>query len=188
MNPTAGDYSLGSLSPCIDEGFNGAPELPAFDFDGNPRIVDGNDDGDAVVDMGAFEYQGVSASAIEATIDIDPDTLNLKNKGNWITAYIELPEGYDVADIDVSSLLLILKDPKDPKDPEYPVEAEMKWASIGDDDKDEILDLMVKFNRTVVERQLEVGDEVEITVSGSLINGTEFVGIDIIRVISKGKK
>jgi parallel beta-helix repeat protein len=31
---------------------------------------------------------------ITASIDIDPDTLNLKTKGRWITAYIQLLEGY----------------------------------------------------------------------------------------------
>jgi len=41
-------------SPCIDAGTNGA----AFgtDLEGNPRIVDGDDDGEPVVDMGAYEY------------------------------------------------------------------------------------------------------------------------------------
>ncbi len=182
-----GDYHLRAGSPCIDEGDPDDSELPGSDLDGNPRVVDGDDDGDVRVDMGAFEYQGVLV-AIEATIDIDPDTLNLKSKGNWITAYIELPEGYDVADIDVSSLLLILKDP------ENPVPAETKPASIGDNDGGGILDLMVKFDRTAVEDQLKkegllkVNENVEITVSGSLIDGTEFVGIDTIRIISKGKK
>jgi hypothetical protein len=37
----------------------------------------------------------VHFSPITATIDIDPDVLNLKGNGKWVTAYIELPEGYD---------------------------------------------------------------------------------------------
>ncbi len=36
---------------------------------------------------------------LEATIDIDPDTINVKSKGNYITCYIELPADYDVNDI-----------------------------------------------------------------------------------------
>jgi parallel beta-helix repeat protein len=175
VDPTISDYQLRAGSPCIDTGDNGASGLPEFDLDGNPRIVDGDDDGAAVVDMGAFEYQGVTA--IEATIDIDPDTLNLKNKGNWVTAYIELPAGYNVADINVSTLWL-----------NDSVKAELKPASIGDEDNDGIIDLMAKFDRPAVEDLLEVSENVEITVSGSLISGTQFVGIDIIRVISKGKK
>jgi parallel beta-helix repeat protein len=175
VDPILIDYNLRAGSPCLDAGDNDASGLLEFDFDGNPRIVDGDGNGFAVVDMGAFENQGVIA--IEATIDIDPDTLNLTSKGRWITAYIELPAGYNVADIDVSTLLL-----------NDSVPAESKPASIGDDDNDEIIDLMAKFDRAAVESLLELGENVEITVSGSLTDGTQFVGIDIIRVISKGKK
>ncbi|MBU2530855.1 MAG: hypothetical protein KKD35_07440, partial [Elusimicrobia bacterium] len=41
---------------------------------------------------------------IRAKIDITPNTLNLKSKGNWITAYIELPQKYNVNDIDIASI------------------------------------------------------------------------------------
>ncbi|GEM_PF-6653402 len=43
---------------------------------------------------------GVPVS-VEASIDFDPDTLNLKSKGKWVTVYTELPAGYDVTDINV---------------------------------------------------------------------------------------
>jgi len=36
--------------------------------------------------------------ALSATVDLDPDTLNLESKGKWITCYIELPEGYGIGD------------------------------------------------------------------------------------------
>jgi len=42
-------------SPCIDTGKNDAAGLPDYDFEGDLRILDGNDDGTAVVDMGADE-------------------------------------------------------------------------------------------------------------------------------------
>ena len=45
-----------SSSACIDAGDNDAPGLPETGFDGNPRIVDGNGDDSAFVDMGAYEY------------------------------------------------------------------------------------------------------------------------------------
>ena len=60
VNPSAGDCHLKADSPCIDAGSNDAPALPESDFDGNPRVVDGNDDGTAIVDMGAFEATGGS--------------------------------------------------------------------------------------------------------------------------------
>jgi predicted outer membrane repeat protein len=49
------DFHLLNVSPCIDAGDNSIPA--DSDLDGLPRIVDGNSDDSAVVDMGAFEYQ-----------------------------------------------------------------------------------------------------------------------------------
>jgi parallel beta-helix repeat protein len=45
-----GDYHLTAGSPCVNAGTNGAPQLPATDLDGDPRIADGR------VDMGAYEF------------------------------------------------------------------------------------------------------------------------------------
>jgi hypothetical protein len=45
-------------------------------------------------------------AVVSSTLDIRPDTLNLVSKGRWITAYIELPDGYDVGDIDCTSIRL----------------------------------------------------------------------------------
>lgn len=112
---------------------------------------------------------------ISATIDIDPDTLNIKSQGKWITAYIELPERYEVGKIDVSTIKLDNK-----------VEAELNPSSIGDYDEDGILDLMVKFDRNEVSDILEVGKKVEISISGEMEDGTSFEGTDKIKVIDKG--
>ena len=49
-------------SPCIDAGTNDPPGgLPLVDIDGNARPLDGNGDGKAVADMGAWEHPAVPA-------------------------------------------------------------------------------------------------------------------------------
>jgi parallel beta-helix repeat protein len=50
-------FQLKAGSPAIDAGDNSAPDLPPLDLAGNPRIVDGDGDGTAIIDMGAYEYQ-----------------------------------------------------------------------------------------------------------------------------------
>jgi hypothetical protein len=55
-NPAQGDYhlQLGSLS--IDAGDNQTPNLPDTDLDGDPRILDGDGNGTATIDMGVDEF------------------------------------------------------------------------------------------------------------------------------------
>ena len=55
IDTTIGDYRPGSASPCIDAGDNSSVSAP-FDLIGNARIVDGDGDASAIVDMGAYEY------------------------------------------------------------------------------------------------------------------------------------
>jgi hypothetical protein len=56
-----GDLHLEDGSPAVDAGDNAAPGLIGVttDLDGNPRIVDGDDDMVATVDMGPYEFQPV---------------------------------------------------------------------------------------------------------------------------------
>ncbi len=56
VNTYNSDFHLsngGTPSPCINAGTNSAPNLPAKDMDGLPRIIDGT------VDMGAYEHPGL---------------------------------------------------------------------------------------------------------------------------------
>ncbi len=56
---TSGNLRLQSTSPAVDKGENDyVPEGVLTDLDGKARIQDGNADGDAVVDMGAYETGG----------------------------------------------------------------------------------------------------------------------------------
>jgi hypothetical protein len=106
---------------------------------------------------------------VPAIIDIDPDTLNLKSKGNWITVYIEIP-GYNMSQINVSTIRL-----------NNTVPAESKPTAIGDYDKDGVPDLMLKFDRAKVQAIVHVGNNT-LTVSGK-IGELTFEGSDAIRVI-----
>ena len=112
---------------------------------------------------------------ISASVDFNPDALNLKSKGKLVMAYIELPADYDVNEIDLESIRLNSQ-----------VQGELKPIRIGDYDNDGIPDLMVKFDRSVVQDILEAGDEVIIT--GKLTDIIYFEGSDTIKVISKEKK
>ena len=110
---------------------------------------------------------------VQATINITPDTLNLRSKGKWITAYIELPEGYAASDIDITTVLL-----------NDVIQAEPKPVAIGDSNRNGINDLMVKFDRMLVLEILTSAEKVEITISGE-VAGIVFEGTDIVRVKNK---
>ncbi len=135
----------------------------------------------------------VVVKPIPAIIDCDPDTLNLKSKGKWITCYIELPDGpqgqkWDVWEIDGSTILL---------NGVVPVylgrqgwaKAESNESNIMDHDKDGELERMVKFERSLVQEILAPGENVELTLTGKVFYNqglADFEGKDYIRVIDKG--
>ena len=112
---------------------------------------------------------------VTATIDFDSDTLNLGSKGKWVTVYIELPEGYNVDQIDVSSIML-----------NGTVQALTTYTKIGDYDSDGIPDLMVKFDREdliALFNGKTVPENYVMEVTG-IVAGRFFKGRDIIKVIS----
>jgi hypothetical protein len=113
----------------------------------------------------------VNVGIIPAIVDFHPETLNRKSKGKWVTVYIEL-EGYDVNDIDVSTVML-----------NGIIQAEDHPTGIGDYDGDGIPDLMVKFDRQEFIYTHDVGESIEIIITGSLIDGTLFEGFDDIRAL-----
>ena len=125
--------------------------------------------------FGDYEIYFARPVFITANINMDPDTLNLKCKGKWVTGYIELPSGYNVAEIDITTVLL-----------QNSIPAELSPTSIGDFDEDGILDLMVKFDRASLQSLVSIGDAVEILISGALTNGVMFSGFDFIKVIDQG--
>ncbi|MHC4158004.1 MAG: right-handed parallel beta-helix repeat-containing protein [Planctomycetota bacterium] len=158
-----GDYHLLGTSPCIDTGDpNFIPEPNETDLDGNARLLDGDEDGMPIVDMGAYEYR----PPIPADVDIHPDTLNLASKGRWISCQIRLPEDYNTADIDANSIYL---------------EDVIKAQGLQVNDRLAI----AKFSRPDVQAILDAGDDVEVLISGELTDGTIFEGTDTIKVLDK---
>ncbi|HWA73307.1 MAG TPA: choice-of-anchor Q domain-containing protein [Polyangiaceae bacterium] len=55
-NADGGDYRLTAASPAIDAGTHAFGALPQYDQQGGARVVDGNGDHVATVDIGAYEY------------------------------------------------------------------------------------------------------------------------------------
>lgn len=124
-------------------------------------------------------YLTVIVSGI-ATINIDPDALNLESKGKWITVYIQLPEGNDPEAIDASTISL--------NQTLHPVlDSTFSFVTnsseyLVDNNEDGILERMVKFDRAELMTLLSVG-EATLTITGE-INGTSFEGCDTIRVLN----
>jgi len=123
--------------------------------------------------LSAPEIATLAGVTIEATVNIDPDTLNLSSQGKWVTCYIELPEDYEVSDIDIESLSL-----------EGVLEVQQS------DIQDGVL--MVKFDRQDLVDYLDFvlgvvpPAEGELVVTGNLTDGTPFEGRDTIWVIDEG--
>ena len=127
---------------------------------------------------------------ITATVDIDPDTLNLKSNGAFVTAYVELPDGYNVADIALDTVCL--DGIQAITDPQYDFVTDPN-AYLVDHDGDGILERMVKFDRDTVRDALtgmpdcEEGNkfyDLPLIVTGK-VAGILFEGTDTILVLKK---
>jgi len=149
----------------------------------SPAIANGK------VFVGSFDGRIYAFGPPAATVDVDPDTLNLKSQGQWITVYIQLSECLDAIDIDASTLLLngtispVL-------DPQYDFVTNSSEYLV-DNIEDGVLERMVKFNRTEVSSWIydDLGIQfgnVTLTITGELNDGTPFEGADVIFVTIPG--
>jgi hypothetical protein len=210
-NDADGDGVCGDVDNCPDVA---NPDQADTDGDGLgdacdacPNDPDNDADGDGVCgdvdncpdvanpDQADTDGDGLgdACDPVYATVDIDPDSLNLKSKGgkNALTAYIELPvDEAEASQIDVSTVVMAVDGSAIP--------AQLRPTSIGDHDKDGIADLMVKFNRRTLIGVLAHAElsfwqnvgrffgwkvDLTLTVNGYLDDGRHFTGEDTIKVI-----
>ncbi|MGH2271881.1 chitobiase/beta-hexosaminidase C-terminal domain-containing protein [Anaerohalosphaeraceae bacterium U12dextr] len=98
-----GNFRLQPGSPCIDAGINAAiPAGVIADLAGTPRIVDGNCDGNAIVDMGAYEY--FLPGDLNTTCTVNMEDLSLFSP-YWLAVDCTSPDNCGQADIDRNGMV-----------------------------------------------------------------------------------
>jgi len=119
-------------------------------------------------------------ATVTADVEMAPHTLLMGCRGYLVTAYIELPEGYAVEDIDPLSINVAVVNDLVVDPPLYTVGP----VTVGDHDDDGIADLMVKFDRQDLLELVESGEN-EVVVVGELADGTVLEGLASLDVRSK---
>ena len=127
---------------------------------------------------------------ISSGVYISPDSLNLRSRGQWITAYIQLPEDYNTADIDASTILLngTISPVLDSK---YGFVTDSSEYLV-DHNNDGILERMVKFDRatlaSLIYESVGMQSDVTLTITGKLFDGTQFEGTYAISAFWAGQR
>jgi hypothetical protein len=179
-----GDYHLVPGSPCVDAADNNSLPLDFADLDrdgytheplpvdlnGNPRVFDGDGDGNSVVDMGAYEF---IPPPVECEMHFTPQAINPNSRGKWVKAHFVLPEGYAVEDVDANTPCRITE----PFEPD--IESAYMNVFINDNG---LVEIETAFERSRF-CQSGISDEVvEVRVEGRFVSGQRFFGTDTIRV------
>jgi hypothetical protein len=164
------DYHLLQGSPCIDAGdpnyIAGSNET---DLDGNPRIMDGDNDSIPVIDMGAYE----KVTWNEVKMKFTPQALNCTSKGKWVKAHFVLPGTYSVEDVNSKAPAII--------EP-FGTKSDQMKVSVNEYG---LVEIMADFDHATFCDDLTEGGCIEITVIGFLQDGQSFDGTDTIRIIDK---
>jgi hypothetical protein len=164
--PTNGQRSNFSTTFTLPQHFNWVAVGFEFGFQGG-----------ASTDRNELLDNVVLQAIAPASVNIDPDTLNLKSKGQFITAYITLPEclGKSGSDINPDTVRLVSYDSTSiglPAIPPFDVEDGV---------------LMVKFDRQqLIEILNSNTGTFTFNIEGNLYDGTGFYASDTIVVIKPG--
>ncbi len=163
VNAKLGDFRLLPDSPCIDAG-SIQYSTNFTDLAGSPRLVDGNRDGEAVVDMGAYEFQ-----VIAVEIDIKPgsksNAINLK-AGGLLPVAILTTETFDASKVDSSSVRFAGASPT--------------RRALQDVDADGDVDLLLQFQR----RGLKLNaDSTRVLLTGQTRDKQLFIGTGEITIV-----
>ena len=155
-----GVFDFSSTGPAAEHAYSA-------EFSGVVTLRVTGDDGNTAIGTAPVEILPRGCIPLE-TIAIDPETMNRQVRGRWLTAYIELPDGYAVEDVDIGTIQLLYNSS----------ELSADWGDIQDGV------LMVKFDRATAAAWFDGihDEEVELTVVGEV--GVDcFEGTDTIRVI-----
>ncbi len=114
--------------------------------------------------------QGCEAPIVAMGLQMWPRVLQPAAVGRRVTATLEPPAPFAVADIDVASVLV------------NGVALAGVDGIVGDRDKDGIPDLQLQFDRASLERAVAPGEDVEVVITGR-IGRRNFSGADRIRVL-----
>ncbi len=167
---------------CFRDSFPDCHETLTYDISATKQVKIFSSEYSSISRHG-FELQWIKLyiyKSTQATVDIEPSSLNLRSGGMFITAYIEL-EDADVRDINASTVLLnnAIRPILDEK---YGfVTSEDSY--ITDHDEDGELERMLKFWRSEVEEMLDPSNNVSLTITGNLFDGVRFEGTDTIRTL-----
>jgi hypothetical protein len=130
--------------------------------------------------LGISLLQVTPPSPILATVDIKPESLQKRSQGPSMLAFIELPTGFDVAEIAITTVRICLA-----TDPCGNGGVPATNPKVGVADGDGVPDLKVQFDRASVialVARIPAPAVVTFTVSG-FVGGSTFVGKDTVRFV-----
>ena len=169
VDPANNDFHLSAESPAIDTGSNSAPNLPTHDFEGDSRILDGNGDGAALVDMGIDEVVPWAPVVVEVVIDIRPGNehnfVQLSSHSTLPVAILTTPE-FDANTVDYTKVVFAGVGP-----------VNWEWEDV---DRDGDVDLLLYFS--IQELNLDE-NSTEATLTGVTYDGTLIEGTDMVDTV-----